>query len=94
MMLLHGQVVPVSTAYKKVSQQDQVEWALRTFKEVTGDEFTYDLRIKRYGAIIFNLRYAGWDIETIEPKNHPNKKWSFRLLSEPVEEGEQRALAI
>lgn len=93
MKMLRGQIAPVSTAYKKVSQQDQVEWALETFKEVTGDEFTYDLRIKRYGAIIFNLRDDGWDIETIEPKNHPNKKWAFRLISKPSEDG-QRALAV
>ena len=94
MITFRGQIVPTSSAYKKVSQLDQVKWALDTFKEVTGDEFTYDLRIKRYGALIYNLRDEGWDIETIEPKNHKDKKWSFRLISKPVENGEQKALEI
>ena len=95
MQTIRGQIVPNSTAYKKVSQKDKVEWALRTFKEVTGDEFTYDLRIKRYGAIIYDLRDDGWDITTIEPKNQINKKWAFRLISEPTtKEDGQRMLSL
>jgi|TARA_B100001094_G_C18141207_1_gene777978 hypothetical protein len=95
MELLRGQIVPTSTAYKKVSQKDKVEWALKTFKEVTGDEFTYDLRIKRYGAIIYDLRDDGWDIKTLEPKNQKDKKWAFKLISEPSnKEDGQRMLAL
>lgn len=95
MELLRGQIVPTSTAYKKVSQKDKVVWAFKTFKEVTGDEFTYDLRIKRYGAIIYDLRDDGFDITTIEPKHRKDKKWAFRLISEPsTKEDGQRMLSL
>lgn len=49
MELLRGQVIPTERKGKKVSQEDKVAWALETFGEVTGDEFTFDMRIKRYG---------------------------------------------
>ena len=40
MELLRGQVIPTERKGKKVSQEDKVAWALETFGEVTGDEFT------------------------------------------------------
>lgn len=95
MLLLRGQIIPSERLGKKVSQEDKVAWALETFGEVTGDEFTFDMRIKRYGASIFTLRDEGWDIETVRPKDSKYKKWSFRLISKPPsDESGQRELAI
>ena len=90
MELLRGQVIPTRRKGKKVSQE-----ALETFGEVTGDEFTFDMRIKRYGASIFTLRDEGWDIETLRPEQSKYKKWSFKLISKPPsDKSGQRSLAL
>lgn len=95
MELLRGQVIPTNRNGKKVSQEDKVAWALETFGEVTGDEFTFDMRIKRYGASIFTLRDEGWVIETIRPQDSKYKKWSFRLISKPPsDESGQRTFVL
>ena len=95
MELLRGQVIPTTRFGKKLTQEDKVAWALETFGEVTGDEFTFDMRIKRYGASIFTLRDEGWVIETLGPKESKYKKWSFKLISKPPsDETGQRKLAL
>tara|TARA_B100000902_G_C27092371_1_gene804508 strand:- start:18 stop:305 length:288 start_codon:yes stop_codon:yes gene_type:complete len=95
MELLRGQIIPTERKGKKVSQEDKVAWALETFGEVTGDEFTFDMRIKRYGASIFTLRDEGWVIETLRPQDSSYKKWSFKLISKPPsDESGQRKLAL
>ena len=51
------------------SQQDAVEWVLKTFrndKPIKNAEFVFDFRITRFGAILWKLRHEeGWEVDTI-----------------------------
>mgnify|MGYP003147907444 FL=1 len=56
---------------KVKSKHDMVSWALQRHREgepISNGEFIYDLNYSRFGSSIFNLRKAGWDIETVRSK--------------------------
>ena len=68
------------------NQRELVEWALRKGrrdkKPINTAEFVYDLRMTRFGSIIFDLRNEGWIIET----KNSSKGGDYLLIAMPEEE--------
>jgi hypothetical protein len=64
------------------TQPDKVMAYLKRHKTITPREALMDLGIYRLAAVIFDLRYCGWNILT-ESKTNPdtgNKYASYRLM--------------